>query len=301
MPPIPSGGPSPDPLDRVGTRLAVALQRPLPHHALSALMLRLTRVRFRPWKNWQIGWFSRRYPVDLAEATSASPQDYPCFNAFFTRALRPGSRTVSAQTNAIASPCDGRVSQLGRVDAGTLVQAKGRHFTVEALLGGDPERARPFAHGAFATVYLAPHDYHRVHMPSAGRLMEMVHVPGRLFSVNAATTRHLPDLYTRNERVVSIFDTAHGPMAVVLVGALFVGCIEQVWSGPVRSPGTRPTVWRYSADDGPRLAAGDEMGRFNMGSTVVLVHANPSVRWDPSVTEQRAVRMGERLGVIGEG
>ena len=252
----------------------------LPHHLLSALMLALTRVRLPLWKNWQIGRFVRRYAVDMSQARQPDALAFEHFNAFFTRALREDARPLASEASALVSPADGVVSQAGRMQSGSLLQAKGRHYTVHDLLGGDPADAACFANGCFATVYLSPRDYHRVHMPVGGRLRRMVYVPGRLFSVSTATTAKVPRLFCRNERVVSLFDTEHGAVAVVLVGALFVGCMEQVWCGVVTPPrGHRSVTTDYGSGDAPRLERGDEMGRFNMGSTVIVLSERDDLQW----------------------
>ncbi|MFU8857287.1 MAG: archaetidylserine decarboxylase [Deferrisomatales bacterium] len=279
--------------------LRAAPQYVLPHHLLSAAMERLTRTRARWFKDPLIRWFSRAYRVDWDEARFRSPGAYPDFNAFFTRELRPGTRPVAAKPGAVVSPVDAAVSQAGRADGGTLFQAKGRTFDLVRLLGGSADRAAPFRGGNFATLYLSPRDYHRIHMPVAGTLREMVCVPGRLFSVSPATTRVVPELFARNERVVAVFETEAGPLALVLVGAVFVGSIETVWHGVVTPP-RRPEVqrWEYPAGD-VRLARGQELGRFNMGSTVILVFGKDAVSWDPGLDPDRRVRMGEHIGELG--
>lgn len=290
--------PTPDPSASLGDRLFAALQVALPHHLLSGWVHHLARLRWRWLKDLAIARFRRAYRVDLAEAAEPDPRAYPTFNAFFTRALAPGARPVVAGDGEVACPVDGAVSQAGTIAGERVFQAKGRHFGLVELLGGSA-RAAPFAGGAFATLYLAPHDYHRIHMPLAGRLVEMVHVPGRLFSVNPRTTRAVPGLFARNERVVAIFDTAVGRMALVLVGALLVAGIETVWAGLVTPPhGRRVAVRDYRGDDAPAvvLERGQEMGRFNMGSTVIVLFEPGRVRWAPGVVPGATVRMGGLLG-----
>jgi phosphatidylserine decarboxylase len=198
----------------------------------------------------------------------------------------------------VLCPADGGVSAIGAIDAGTLLQAKGRRYSLSTLLGGDPARAALFEDGHFVTVYLSPRDYHRVHMPVDGRLREMTYVPGRLFSVNFATTRRVRDLFARNERLACVFDTQLGPMALVLVGAMNVAGMETVWSGPVTPPhGASMRTWRYDdATRAVRLARGQEMGRFNMGSTVIVLFAGGRIRWRNDLAAGSAVRMGEALG-----
>jgi len=271
----------------------------VPQRLLTWLMLRLTRVAFPPWKSWQIRWFIKRYGVDVAETLSRDPHDYEHFNAFFTRALRPGCRPIDARDDTLVCPADGRLSAIGEVRAGTLVQAKGRHYSLHDLLAGDNARTRSFDGGHFATIYLAPQDYHRVHMPLDGRLSEMTYVPGRLFSVNLATARAVPDLFTRNERLVCLFETRLGPMAVILVGALLVAGLETVWSGPLTPPHDNPLcTWQYADERAIRLSRGEEMGRFNAGSTVIVLLPAGRVAWFEGMVAGQAVRMGEALGSV---
>lgn len=268
----------------------------LPHHALSLAMHRLARCENRVWKNLFIKCIVRAFGVDLSEAREPNPEAYPCFNAFFTRALNADARPLCDEEGAVLCPADGAVSQIGDIADGRLLQAKGKSFTVIDLLGGDADRARDFRNGKFATIYLSPRDYHRLHMPIAGTLKEMVHVPGRLFSVNAATASTVPNLFARNERVAALFDTEAGPMALVLVGALFVASIETVWHGEVTPP-TSPQVraWKY-VQDAPNLAKGQEMGRFNMGSTVIVLFGEHAVDWEAAMRPGDETRMGQKIG-----
>jgi phosphatidylserine decarboxylase len=282
-------------------RLYVGLQHVLPQHLLSAAMFRLTRLRWRPFRRVFIRIFIRLFRVDMAEALEPDADAYATFNAFFTRALRPGVRPTAPQPDALICPADGTLSQLGSAEDGHLFQAKGLDYSLLDLLGGDGVLAARFSGGSFATVYLSPRDYHRVHMPAAGRLQEMTHVPGRLFSVNAVTTSLVPRLFTRNERVVCLFEGESGPFAVILVGAIFVGSIETVWSGQVTpTAGGRSPSRRYSGAEAVTLAAGDELGRFNMGSTVILLFPPGVVAWEPGLEPGDAVRMGQRLGLVSE-
>ncbi|QKT05063.1 phosphatidylserine decarboxylase [Ectothiorhodospiraceae bacterium 2226] len=279
-------------LDRVLTLPQYAL----PHHALSLLAHRLTRLR-RPaaLKNAMIRAFIRAYGVDMNLAAEPTPEAYPDFNSFFTRPLVPGARPIAEPPEGIVSPADGAFSQLGSIAGDQIFQAKGHQYTLQALLGGGAADAAPFLGGQFATIYLSPKDYHRVHMPCAGTLRSMLHVPGRLFSVNSRTARVVPGLFARNERVVALFDTEAGPMAVILVGALFVAGIEMVWSGLVTPP-TRARVRRWDYEDGPQLARGAELGRFNMGSTVIVLFPPGAMAWEPHHGPTDAVQMGELLG-----
>ncbi|MFE8034686.1 archaetidylserine decarboxylase [Thiohalocapsa marina] len=278
-------------------RLFVALQYGLPQHALSAAMFRLTRLRLGMVTTQAIRLFARRFDVDLQEAANPSPAAYPSVNAFFTRALRDDARPLDPTESALLSPVDGAVSQLGRIQDGTLFQAKGQDYSTTELLGGDARLAAEFDAGLFATLYLSPRDYHRIHMPIAGRLRQTIHVPGRLFSVNPTTTRGVPRLFARNERVVCIFDTPAGPMAMVLVGAIFVGSIETVWGGRITPPrGRRITRVVASPDQPVALERGEEMGRFNMGSTVILLLPDGSADWTRELGAGSPVRVGRALG-----
>lgn len=268
----------------------------LPQHMLSRLMHALTRCRLRAWKEWQIRWFIRRYGVDMSIAAQPDPLAYETFNSFFTRALKANARPVVNGADDIACPVDGAVSQMGAIEGGRIFQAKGHTFGLEDLLGGSAERAAPFHNGQFATLYLAPKDYHRIHMPFSGRLREMVYVPGRLFSVNTRTASVVPNLFARNERVIAIFDTDAGPMALVLVGALFVASIETVWSGAVTPPfGKTIQQWNYQDKD-IRLERGAEMGRFNMGSTVIVLFGTGRAAWRDGLSADTTVKIGELLG-----
>jgi phosphatidylserine decarboxylase len=280
----------------LGDHLQGVIQHLLPHTLLTALMYRSTRLRFRPWKNWQIRWFVARYGVDISEAVHTDADAYEHFNAFFTRALRPGTRPLADGAESILCPADGTISAIGDVHSGELLQAKGQRYSLHTLLGGDDARAAVFDGGRFATVYLSPRDYHRVHMPVQARLREMVYIPGRLFSVNFATARIVPRLFTRNERLVCIFDTVSGPMALILVGAMLVSGIETVWSGPVVPPhGQAKRSWRYEGEQAIRLSPGEEMGRFNTGSTVIVLFAENRIDWLDGLQPGVSVRMGQCL------
>jgi phosphatidylserine decarboxylase len=276
-------------------RLFVLLQYLLPQHGVSRLIHRLTRVRKRWFKDAFIRVFTRLFEVDLSEAAGRSAADYESFNAFFTRALNPDARPLPDSAEAVVSPVDGTISQAGIVAHGTLLQAKGYRYGVADLLGDD-SAAAIFDGGAFVTLYLAPYDYHRIHMPIDGTLAEMRYLPGRLFSVNRATVAAVPRLFARNERIVCRFDTPAGPMALVLVGALNVGSIETVWAGEVAPGPTRARrSWYYTAGE-VALPRGAELGRFNMGSTVILVSAPGGVELDPGLRPAQTVRMGQAIG-----
>jgi phosphatidylserine decarboxylase len=282
------------------TKLGLLDQYLTPQHLLTRCMRRLTQVR-APWfKDWQIQWFIRRYQVDMTIAAQPHPSSYPDFNTFFTRPLKANARPIVTARDAIACPADGVVSQLGDVENGRLLQAKGYYFDLANLLGGSPARAMAFRNSRFVTIYLSPRDYHRVHMPLAGQLREMVYIPGRLFSVSPRTTKAIPELFARNERLITIFDTAIGPVAVILVGAMFVAGIETVWSGLIEH--SRQLIeWNYGpANNGQEvtLERGAEMGRFNMGSTVILLFPANRVELSPALTPNAPVKMGESLATI---
>ncbi|HVC01779.1 MAG TPA: archaetidylserine decarboxylase [Steroidobacteraceae bacterium] len=274
-------------------RAFVGLQYLLPQHRLSRLVGAATRVRTRWFKNLLIRGFLRFYRVDLAEAAESDPLAYANFNAFFTRALAPGARPIAPAADAVASPADGTFSECGAIDGDRLLQAKGRGYMLGELLAGR-DWARRFEHGSFATIYLAPRDYHRVHMPCDGRLIETVFVPGRLFSVNTATARHVPRLFARNERVVTLFDGAGGGFALIMVGALNVGSMATVWTGDIAPPDRRGPSRLAHAEIA--LHKGDELGRFNMGSTVILLFEPARFRFAPAVVAGAGVRMGEAIG-----
>jgi phosphatidylserine decarboxylase len=280
---------------RLADRLFVGMQYLLPQHLLSRSMRAFARLRARPVKNLAIRSFLGLYPINLAEAEHPDPGHYESFNAFFTRALRPGARTIDPSPDAVVSPVDGAVSQAGAIERDMLLQAKGIRYSVADLLGGDPVAAERFHGGHFATLYLAPFDYHRIHMPLAGTLTRARFVPGDLFSVNAVTAAQVPGLFARNERIVCLFDTAAGPLAVVLVGALFVGSMSLSWLGDVTAaPGRR--VHELDAGQPPiALDKGAELGRFNMGSTVILLWPPGAVRLEPHLAPGSGLRMGERI------
>ena len=272
----------------------------LPHHAVSRLVYHLARVRQLWLKQLLIDGLIRAYKVDLADAAQPDPRAYADFVSFFTRALRDGARPLAGDERTLVSPADGTVSACGRIDGDQLLQAKGRTFTTAELLGGDFALAGEFADGEFCTVYLAPRDYHRVHMPLAGTLRSMTHVPGRLFSVQGATARQIDRLFARNERLVCVFDTACGPLAVVLVGALLVSSISTVWAGQINPHGERRGLWRKtypaSGEGSVQLPRGAELGHFAMGSTVIVLLPPGAFGWDGAMREGRALRCGEALG-----
>lgn len=277
-------------------RLAVLPQYVLPKRALTQFAGALARRSLGDFTQYKIRRFVARYGVDMSEAAEPDLTRYLTFNDFFTRALKPGARPL-AQADFVC-PVDGRISQLGAIDGEQLLQAKGHVYSTTALLSGDVTEAARYRDGSFATIYLSPRDYHRIHMPCAGRLRSMVYVPGDLFSVNPTTARGVPGLFARNERVVCLFDGAHGPFALVLVGATIVGSMATVWHGVVNPPRARHIRrWDYTGQQPPiELQAGDEMGRFLLGSTVVLLFPKDTLRFVPDWAPSRPVRLGEAMG-----
>jgi phosphatidylserine decarboxylase len=271
----------------------------LPHQLLSHTVRRATRWRAAWWKNLLIHAFIRHFGVDMREAGQPDARAYPDFNSFFTRALRPGARSQPDDPAAIACPVDGRVSQAGVIEGDRILQAKGHDYSLTALLGGDAARAAQFTGGHFATLYLSPRDYHRIHMPNTGTLLETTYVPGRLFSVAPHTTRAIPGLFARNERLVALFQTPAGPMAMVLVGAIFVSCMETIWGGIVNP--RRGMKLQTMHFDGPgmvpiELQRGVEMGRFNMGSTVILLYGPGQLAWTDPLLPGQAIQTGQAIG-----
>lgn len=266
----------------------------LPQHALSRFAGTLANST-RPWlKDKLIQYFLGKYDINLAEAEKSDPKAYASFNDFFTRALKPGVRRLSDNAKAIASPADGRFAELGQINDTQLIQAKGMVYSLDSLFANDPAAA-DFANGQFATIYLAPHNYHRVHMPFSGRLIKTIYVPGRLFSVNRMTTDLIPNLYARNERLICLFDTAAGPMAVILVGAMIVGSMQTVWMNtPIRA--------KHTLVDTPSttitLDKGDELGRFSLGSTVLVLFAKGASDWDSQAHAGSEVQALETIGEI---
>lgn len=268
----------------------------LPQHLLSRMMLALTRIRFAPFKNLHIRWFAKQFSINMDEAKQPELSAYPTFNQFFTRELKEDARPIIDGAQQFACPVDGAVSQAGPIEDGRVYQAKGHDYSLNTLLGGDEALTEVFKGGSFSTLYLSPRDYHRIHMPCDAQLKQMLHVPGRLFSVNTASAKVIPGLFARNERVVTVYDTEYGPMAMILVGAIFVGSIETVWHGVVTPP-SRHNVkqWHYQDAEAINLKRGEEMGRFNMGSTVIMLFANPDVAFSPEITAGKPVRLGQLL------
>jgi len=280
-------------------RLAVLPQYLLPKQLLTRVAGRVASAQAGGMTTRLIEWFVGRYGVNMAEAEQPDIRAYKSFNDFFTRALRPGARPLADAD--LLCPVDGAISQFGAIEADQIFQAKGHAYSTTAMVGGDAALAARFQNGSFATLYLSPRDYHRIHMPCEGRLLRMIHVPGDLFSVNPTTARGVPGLFARNERVVCVFDTPRGPFALILVGATIVGSMATAWHGVVNPP--RPgTVreWRYE-DQQIVLARGAEMGRFLLGSTVVMLFPSPRVAFNPAWAPGGAISMGEAMARLADG
>ncbi len=276
--------------------LFILFQYLVPQTLLSRLAGILANTSVRWIKNPFTRWFVQRYQVDMSEALEQDPQAYETFNDFFTRALKPDARPIDNAKHSIVCPADGCISQLGDIQYGRIFQAKGQDYSLTELLGGCSDRAAPFQNGHFVTIYLSPKDYHRVHMPYTGTLLEMIHVPGDLFSVNDTTADNVPRLFARNERVVCIFSTDRGPMAVVLVGAMIVASIETVWAGLVTPIKREVRVTQYGHENHIALEKGAELGRFKLGSTAIVVFPHGEASWLDTFTAGSPTRMGEALG-----
>ena len=275
-------------------RLAVLPQYLLPQRALTTFAGRIASAQAGSLTTALIRRFIARYGVDMSEAANPDITSYASFNDFFTRALRPGARPLSKAD--LICPVDGAVSQFGAIDSDQIFQAKGHHYSTTALLGGDAALAAQFQNGHFATIYLSPRDYHRIHMPCHGQLRRMVHVPGALFSVNPTTARGVPGLFARNERVVCVFDSARGPFVMVLVGATIVGSMATVWHGQVNPPRTGTLrSWDYAGKPPVKLRQGDEMGRFLLGSTVVLLLPPGPLHFNADWAPAHPVRLGQAM------
>ncbi len=279
--------------------LKISFQYILPKHAVTRLVGKIAAWEGGAITTTIIKAFIGQYKIDMSEAANSDPAFYPTFNQFFVRELKEGARPINEDEKALCFPADACVSQFGKIEADQLIQAKGHTYDVCELVGGNKKLAAQFTDGEFATLYLSPRDYHRVHMPCDGVLRQMTYVPGDLFSVNPLTAENVPNLFARNERVVCVFDTPHGPMVQILVGATIVGSIETVWAGTVTPP-TGPMIrrWDYPAE-GPesiKLAKGDEMGRFKLGSTVINLFPKEMMAFDNAVDINSITRMGEVYG-----
>ncbi|WP_286267914.1 archaetidylserine decarboxylase [Thalassotalea atypica] len=273
----------------------------MPKHALSRLVGKFAAAEAGWFTTQAISWFIKAYDINMDEAKLKKATDFNTFNDFFTRELEDGARTINNNEMTLCYPVDGKISQQGDIEAGKLIQAKGFDYSLTTLLGGDEQTAKPFEDGKFSCIYLAPKDYHRIHMPITGTLREMIYVPGDLFSVNPLTANNVPNLFARNERVVTIFDTANGPMAMVLVGATIVASIETVWAGTITPPAGKDVFrWHYPASgiDAITLQKGDEMGRFKLGSTVVTTFAKNMVEFNETAGPETVTRLGKHYADI---
>ncbi len=276
-------------------QLKILSQYLIPQHGLSLAAGKLADIETTWFKDLFIQKFAKAYNIDMSIAVEPDLKQYDCFNDFFTRAIRPETRPIDETPDSLCSPVDGAMSQFGPIKQGKIIQAKNHHYSALEILGGDSERASPFKNGEFCTIYLAPKDYHRIHMPCAGRLTAMSHIPGKLFSVNPLTANNVPGLFARNERVVSYFDTEFGKFALVAVGATIVGSIETVWAGTVTPPSSKQVrTWEYE-EQAIDFAKGDEMGRFKLGSTVVLLMEKSSWQWADTLANEKSMTLGELL------
>jgi len=273
----------------------ITLQELLPQQQLTRLVGKIAASE-KPWlKQLFIDRFIKAYGVNMEEALQSDPKAYRSFNEFFTRPLKPGVRPLATAADAVLCPADGVISAIGNIDDDSLIQAKRKRYSATALLGGDAARAALFRDGTFATVYLSPKDYHRVHSPLLGTLREMIYVPGKLYSVNQTTADHIDNLFAINERVVCIFDTQHGPMAVVLVGAMIVAAVETVWAGRVAPGFTAVTTQRYEQGE-VIISKGGELGRFLLGSTAIMLFGAGMVEWQMDLSNGPGVQMGQQVG-----
>lgn len=277
----------------------IIFQYIVPQHLLSRAVGKLAECEL-PWvKNNFITWFINRYHVNMEEAADPEPFNYKNFNAFFTRELKADARPIAAEEKAIACPADGAISQLGDIEDGRIFQAKGQNYSLTELLGGDEDLAKQFQQGKFATVYLSPKDYHRVHMPLTGRLNQMIYVPGDLFSVNTTTAENVPCLFSRNERAVCLFETEAGPMAIILVGAMIVAGIETAWAGQIAPIKRQIITTDYRARQKKiALKKGAEMGRFKLGSTAIVLFGKDVIEWNEKFQAGSPTTMGELFGEI---
>lgn len=283
-------------------KIKAALTYPLPHHFLSHVVYQFMRIKIPQVKNFQIAMMTKAFNINISESKLRVPQDFPDFNSFFTRELKKDARTIEGDANSICSPVDGTVSQLGDIDGSAIFQAKGHSFNLTKLVGGSQELAKNYIDGKFATIYLSPRDYHRIHMPCAGKLKKIIHIPGRLFSVANYTVTTVPELFARNERVVCVFDTQFGEMIMVLVGAIFVSSMDTVWTGTITPPGAKQVTELDISNPQHTLdiEKGEEMGRFNMGSTVILLFPKNKIDWEEELSTGSSLRLGNGIGKVVE-
>ncbi len=277
-------------------KLTTRIQYILPQHALSRLFGKLLQSQHKSVKNTLIKMFIAYFNVNMDEVADPHLDDYACFNDFFTRTLKKDARPIANNPNAIASPVDGTIAQMGIAQQERLIQAKNHHFSLTDLLGGDKVMAEDFLNGPYTTIYLGPRDYHRVHMPVNGTLKKMIFVPGKLFSVNRSTVDDVSNLFARNERVICLFETDAGPMALIMVGAIFVGSMAVAWQGVITPERyNEQTVWTYE-DRAITLKRGDELGYFVTGSTVICLFAQNALAWEDTLQQHTLVKMGQEIG-----
>lgn len=284
-------------------KFKIAMQFAMPKHFISRMVGKLAAAKAGGLTTALIKLFIKQYKIDMTEAKYPDPAHYKTFNEFFTRPLKEGIRPLAEESDIIAHPVDGAISQLGDVVDGQIIQAKGHDYSLQALLGGKEEDTAPFLGGKFATIYLAPKDYHRIHMPVDGTLSKMIYVPGDLFSVNPLTAQNVPNLFARNERVVAIFETEIGPLAMVLVGATIVASIETIWAGTVTPPAGKDVFsWNYptTGDNAITLKKGEEMGRFKLGSTVILAWGANQAEFLSDQHPETVTRMGTPFAKIND-
>jgi phosphatidylserine decarboxylase len=284
-------------------KFKIAMQYAMPKHFISRMVGKLAAAKAGGLTTALIKLFIKQYKIDMSEAKYPDPAHYKTFNEFFTRPLKEGIRPLAEESDIIAHPVDGSISQLGDVVDGQIIQAKGHDYSLQALLGGKEEDTAPFLGGKFATIYLAPKDYHRIHMPVDGTLSKMIYVPGDLFSVNPLTAQNVPNLFARNERVVAIFETEIGPLAMVLVGATIVASIETIWAGTVTPPAGKDVFsWNYptTGDNAITLKKGEEMGRFKLGSTVILAWGANQAEFLSDQHPETVTRMGTPFAKIND-
>ena len=284
-------------------KFKIAMQYAMPKHFISRMVGKLAAAKAGGLTTALIKLFIKQYKIDMSEAKYPDPAHYKTFNEFFTRPLKEGIRPLAEESDIIAHPVDGAISQLGDVVDGQIIQAKGHDYSLQALLGGKEEDTAPFLGGKFATIYLAPKDYHRIHMPVDGTLSKMIYVPGDLFSVNPLTAQNVPNLFARNERVVAIFETEIGPLAMVLVGATIVASIETIWAGTVTPPAGKDVLsWNYptTGDNAITLKKGEEMGRFKLGSTVILAWGANQAEFLSDQHPETVTRMGTPFAKIND-
>ncbi|MEO0443012.1 MAG: archaetidylserine decarboxylase [Pseudomonadota bacterium] len=280
------------------TAIFILFQYIVPKRLLSRLADKLAECQVPWFKDRLIRWFIRQYQVDMSIASNPDPHSYRHFNDFFTRALATGKRPIAAGENTICCPADGRISQIRRIQQGRIFQAKGQEYSLLELVGADSTVADQFQGGSFATLYLSPKDYHRVHIPLDGTLEQMMHIPGELFSVNDTSAKHVPRLFARNERVLCIFATKAGPMAVIMVGAMIVASIETVWSGLITPQKKQVRTWCYRKAHPLKFNKGDEIGRFKLGSTVIVLFGKEMTTWSEQLSAGSTVKMGQAIGNI---